>query len=235
MRGLIPLTIPGRSGPSCIAVLAAVLALGACGQDADPQASASAAADQLAPAAADGTPRNDGDSLGASEDEAATDSKKSIIRPDIGPAPTETPPPEPLDVVVQFPARGTAFDTEAKALIDGVLASPTLQAGGPIVLRGHSDSRGSDRDNLAASRRRAEAVRDYLVERGVTPGRITVIAMGEASPAVPNRKPDGTEDPEGQARNRRVEIAVELPVAPADLPAPTTTSPAKAGASGKLQ
>ncbi|MGF7153688.1 OmpA family protein [Novosphingobium gossypii] len=235
MRGMIPLTIPSRSGLSCIAVLAAALALGACGQDADPQASASAAADQFAPAAADDTARNDNDSPGASEDEAATDSKKSIIRPDIGPAPTETPAPEPLDVVVQFPAKGLAFDTAARTLIDGVLASPTLQAGGPIVLRGHSDSRGSDRDNLAASRRRAEAVRDYLVEKGVAPGRITVIAMGEGSPAVPNRKPDGTEDPEGQAKNRRVEIAVAVPVAPADLPAPAATRPANAGASGKPQ
>ena len=57
----------------------------------------------------------------------------------------------------------------------------------------------------------AEAVRDYLVKNGVSRARIDVIALGERRPIAPNAHADGSDDPEGRARNRRVEIEVLLP------------------------
>lgn len=107
-------------------------------------------------------------------------------------------------------------------MLDDLLTTPAMREGGKITLRGHSDSRGYDGDNLVASRRRAEAVRDYLESRGVARNRMTVIALGETRPVAPNARPDGSDDPEGRARNRRVEIHVEPPVA--------TTAPAPASA-----
>ena len=98
-------------------------------------------------------------------------------------------------------------------MIDTLLSDPVVALGGPITIWGHSDSQGSDAANLSASRRRAEAVRDYLVQKGVAADRITVIAMGEARPIAPNRKLDGSDDPEGRDKNRRVEIKVDLPKA----------------------
>lgn len=217
MRGMDPRTAAAFASPSRIALLATLLALGACqrGDPAnDPQASASAASvlQNDTPAVVEADARDGADS--ATGDDAASDAKKSIIRPDIGPAPVETPSPEPLNVTIPFPAKGTSLDAAGREQVDGVLSSPAVTAGGAIVLRGHSDSRGSDKQNLAASRRRAEGVRDYMVAKGIPADRITVIAIGEGRPIAPNRKLDGTEDLEGQSRNRRVEIEVALPFSP---------------------
>ncbi len=159
------------------------------------------------------------DNAVATEEEA----KKSIIRPEIEPSPTPTPPAEPVELTVPFPAKGAQPDPAGIALLDTLVADPVLALGGPITIWGHSDSTGSDAANLTASRKRAEAARDYLVEKGVAADRITVIALGEARPIAPNRKLDGTDDPEGRDKNRRVEIKVDLPT---PAPAPPTETPA---------
>lgn len=155
-----------------------------------------------------------------------TSEGKSIIRPEAEPSPEPTQPPlEPIERDVQFP-EGATLDSAATAALDALLAEPALQAGGPITLRGHSDSKGDDAKNLRTSRRRAEAVRDYLVGKGVAADRITVIALGEARPIAPNAKPDGSDDEAGRARNRRVGVAVALPQPapePGATPEPATT------------
>ncbi len=81
--------------------------------------------------------------------------------------------------------------------------------GGNLTLRGHSDSEGDDEANRIMSRKRAEAVRDYLARKGLDRSRMRVIALGETRPVAPNAKPDGSDDSEGRARNRRVEIDVD--------------------------
>jgi peptidoglycan-associated lipoprotein len=52
-----------------------------------------------------------------------------------------------------------------------------------VLIEGHCDERGTDADNLALGERRANAVREYLVERGIAAERITVISYGESRPA----------------------------------------------------
>ena len=74
-----------------------------------------------------------------------------------------------------------------------------------------------------ASKKRAEAVAHYLEKHGVAKDRITVIALGEGRPIAPNAKLDGSDDPEGRARNRRVDISVT----PGDLPEPAATPSAE--------
>lgn len=133
---------------------------------------------------------------------------RSILRPDIAVPTPELPPEELIHAVISFGAFPFALDEAGRAAIDALLDQPAMKSGSAIILRGHSDSRGSDGDNLAASRVRAERVRDYLVEKGVAPGRITLIALGETRPIAPNATLDGSDDPEGRARNRRVEIDV---------------------------
>ncbi|MEG8040298.1 OmpA family protein [Sphingomonas sp. LR60] len=136
---------------------------------------------------------------------------KSIIRPDIEPSPTPTPPAKPAEMTVGFPAKGYDVDPAGMARLDELIADPVLRLGGPITIWGHSDSSGSDAANLLSSRRRAEAARDYLLKKGVPADRISVIALGEARPVAPNRNLDGSDDPEGRAKNRRIEIKVGLP------------------------
>lgn len=149
--------------------------------------------------------------------------KKSIIREDIETPATPAPVLEAETVTIPFPAKGAAPDEAGLAVIDEFMTHPVFSAGGPVTIWGHSDSRGSDSQNLAASRRRAEAVRDHLVEKGVPRDRITVIALGEARPIAPNRKLDGSDDMEGRAKNRRVEIKVDLPPVPSDADGDTKT------------
>ena len=80
------------------------------------------------------------------------------------------------------------------------------------------------------SRLRAEAVRDYLTDKGIAEERITVIALGDGRPAAPNVTLDGSDDPEGRRQNRRVDIEIIVPEAAtpdgADTAAPEATSPA---------
>ncbi len=69
-----------------------------------------------------------------------------------------------------------------------------------IRIEGHTDSTGSAQANLNVSQRRADAVRDALVELGVDAGRMNAIGMGEDYPL------DTNETAEGRAKNRRVDV-----------------------------
>jgi OOP family OmpA-OmpF porin len=73
---------------------------------------------------------------------------------------------------------------------------------GDIDVIGHTDSVGSDQYNQALSVRRAMAVKAYIVQKGINPGIIDAIGMGERQPAATN------ETAAGRAQNRRVEIRV---------------------------
>jgi outer membrane protein OmpA-like peptidoglycan-associated protein len=74
---------------------------------------------------------------------------------------------------------------------------------------GHADDRGRPRHNLRLSRRRACRVAAKLRRLLVpAPPPIEVRAFGEARPVAPNMHPNGSDDPRGRARNRRVEVTV---------------------------
>jgi outer membrane protein OmpA-like peptidoglycan-associated protein len=72
-----------------------------------------------------------------------------------------------------------------------------------MVVEGHTDSQGSDRINQPLSLNRADAVRDYLVSRGVDHDKISAVGMGSSHPLVDNR------NAENRADNRRVEIIIQ--------------------------
>ena len=140
------------------------------------------------------------------------------MRPDIV-AETGPPPPlGPLAITIGFDAGGAKLGAKDVALLEMLLASPQVERGGPIRLAAHSDSAGSDEANLAASRARGEAVRDWLVKHGVAEERISLIAFGEQNPAQPNALPDGTPNEAGRAANRRVEIDVPVVGAAPETP-----------------
>jgi outer membrane protein OmpA-like peptidoglycan-associated protein len=71
-----------------------------------------------------------------------------------------------------------------------------------ITVEGHTDSVGSDEDNVRLSQGRADSVRTYLVSQGVPGARIKAVGRGESMPIADNKTP------EGRANNRRVEIIV---------------------------
>ena len=109
-------------------------------------------------------------------------------------------PPSPQKSTVLFGFDQAVLTPQAQALLDQQLA--TLQATElmVVVAVGHTDSVGAEKYNLSLSTRRAAAVRDYLLSRGVSVQRVYIEGRGESDPLVNN----STES--GRAKNRRVEI-----------------------------
>ena len=94
--------------------------------------------------------------------------------------------------------------TEGKQELDRKLVSyiPHLQIVS-VVVDGHTDSTGTEPHNFDLSRRRADAVKKYLVTSGVSPNVIDVHGYGLSKPLTSNATS------EGRAKNRRVEIVVK--------------------------
>ena len=76
--------------------------------------------------------------------------------------------------------------------------NPTIR----IELRGHTDSQGPDTHNLDLSDRRAKAVRDFLVQKGIVVDRIQAKGFGKTMPV------DSNDTPQGRANNRRTEFVI---------------------------
>jgi peptidoglycan-associated lipoprotein len=78
----------------------------------------------------------------------------------------------------------------------------TKQTALTVRIEGNCDERGSDEYNLALGERRAKAARDYLVNLGVQPERLSVISYGEEKPVDPGH------DEAAWAKNRRDEFVI---------------------------
>jgi outer membrane protein OmpA-like peptidoglycan-associated protein len=124
----------------------------------------------------------------------------------------------------------TETDTEIKIELSGDIlfdfdkwdirkeAEPTLKnvaevinryGDSKVIVEGFTDSKGSDSYNQKLSQKRADSVKNWLVKSGgVSGARITAEGRGEADPVAPNANPDGSDNPEGRQKNRRVEITV---------------------------
>jgi outer membrane protein OmpA-like peptidoglycan-associated protein len=74
-----------------------------------------------------------------------------------------------------------------------------------VRIEGHTDSVGDAKHNQTLSERRAAAVRTVLVSRGVKEDQIAVVGHGETKPVADNSTPDG------RAKNRRVELHIDVP------------------------
>jgi outer membrane protein OmpA-like peptidoglycan-associated protein len=80
---------------------------------------------------------------------------------------------------------------------------------GSIRIEGHTDAKGDDDYNQRLSLRRAESVRRWFTDKGgISASQMSARGFGEKNPIAPNAKPDGSDDPEGRQRNRRVEIVI---------------------------
>lgn len=104
---------------------------------------------------------------------------------------------------VLFPSNQSTLLPEASERLDQVATALMSSKERKIVIEGYTDSRGSDEHNMELSRRRAEAVRAYLVAKGYDGDLVVASGLGEARPVATNATA------EGRANNRRVEIVVK--------------------------
>lgn len=80
---------------------------------------------------------------------------------------------------------------------------------GKVTIEGHTDGKGNDGYNQKLSERRAQSVRDYFVKaEGLAGIGFSTKGFGKTKPVAPNTRGDGSDDPEGRQKNRRVEIVV---------------------------
>ena len=116
-------------------------------------------------------------------------------------------------------------------------AEEALQALGPMIVKvgahpvkveGHTDSEGTDQYNQKLSEKRAERVKNWLMQNHFVPVSSEMVGFGETRPRAPNKKPDGSDNPEGRALNRRVEIIVDTCTA---LPEAASSGQTTSGAS----
>jgi OOP family OmpA-OmpF porin len=124
------------------------------------------------------------------------------------PAPAPVPVPAPAAAKVTY-AADAFFDfdkavlkPEGKAKLDDLVGKVKGISLEVIIAVGHTDSTGTDEYNQKLSVKRSEAVKSYLVAKGIEKNRIYTEGKGEKSPVADNKTK------EGQAKNRRVEIEV---------------------------
>jgi outer membrane protein OmpA-like peptidoglycan-associated protein len=104
---------------------------------------------------------------------------------------------------VLFASNQAVLLPEAQTRLDQVAQALLATKEKKLVIAGYTDSRGKDSYNLDLSRRRAEAVRSYIVSRGYEADLVSAEGMGPANPVADNTSA------EGRANNRRVEIVVK--------------------------
>ena len=79
----------------------------------------------------------------------------------------------------------------------------------PLLIEGHTDSKGTHAHNMKLSEDRAASVKNWLVQNaGVHVERISIRGWGETKPVATNTNPNGSDNPEGRQKNRRVEITL---------------------------
>ena len=93
---------------------------------------------------------------------------------------------------------------ELDKLVDIMYDNPDIV----IELSSHTDSVDTESYNIRLSQRRAESAVSYIVSTGVDRNRITAKGYGESRHIARNTNPDGTDNPEGRAKNRRTEFKV---------------------------
>jgi len=109
----------------------------------------------------------------------------------------------------RFELKGVTFETGKanmmsgstkilEATVKGLQKYDTVK----VEISGHTDNVGGEEFNMKLSQARADAVRDYLIQKGIAENRITAVGYGFRSPKGDNRTP------EGRAKNRRIEISI---------------------------
>jgi len=131
--------------------------------------------------------------------------------------PGQTIGPDGCPVPVSIDLKGVNFDFDKATLRPDAVS--ILSEASEILKRypdlrvevaGHTDSKGTDAYNQKLSERRAKAVYDYLTTNGVAASRLQgPIGYGESRPIAPNTNADGSDNPEGRAKNRRTELNVQ--------------------------
>lgn len=104
---------------------------------------------------------------------------------------------------IYFDFDKASFKTEAYPELNKLLSMMQTNSSLSVEIGGHTDAYGTKEVNMRLSKRRAEAVKDYLVKKGIDARRITAVGYGKSRPLASN-----DDEEEGRELNRRVEFKV---------------------------
>ena len=132
------------------------------------------------------------------------------VAPTAAPVPVEAPPAAPEEVVqmvanfqrVFFELDSATLDASSKGALDENVEIMTNNPRIKVELQGHADERGTTDYNLALGQRRADSVRSYMMNSGVSPSRLSVVSYGEEKPL------RGGTSEMAYSRNRRAEFVI---------------------------
>jgi OOP family OmpA-OmpF porin len=113
--------------------------------------------------------------------------------------------PVKANLMIHFATDKAEITPESRPLVKKFAEFLIRNKGSLVHIIGHTDWRGSDQYNMALSKRRAKAVRDALIEYGVSASRLSTEGRGEREPIASNKTP------EGMALNRRTEVHLTYP------------------------
>ena len=119
-------------------------------------------------------------------------------------------PTEPIIIKnIYFKFDKWELTDSAKLVIDTTIFKLLVNYPKLIVeIKAHTDSLGNEKYNLKLSQKRAQSVVNYLISKGIEPERLIAKGYGSSKPIAPNFNPDGTDNPEGRKKNRRVEFQI---------------------------
>ncbi|MGN7724491.1 OmpA family protein [Luteimonas sp. 22616] len=168
-----------------------------------PEPTAPVAPAPAAPSCADMD--SDGDGVNDCDDKCPDSQAGQTIGPDGCPVPVS------IDLKgVNFDFDKSTLRPDAVAILNEAIEILKRYPDLRVEVAGHTDSKGTDAYNQALSERRASAVYDYLTSNGIDAGRLVgPVGYGESRPIAPNTNDDGSDNPEGRARNRRTELNVQ--------------------------
>ena len=114
-----------------------------------------------------------------------------------------------LDADVLFDFDKYNLKPEATESLKKVSQVVQSYAQAPLLIEGHTDGMGTHAHNMKLSDDRAASVKHWLVQNAAVPeNRITTRGWGETKPVAPNKNPNGTDNPAGRQKNRRVELTL---------------------------
>ncbi|WP_292106891.1 OmpA family protein [Brevundimonas sp.] len=147
----------------------------------------------------------EGSSLGAGGRSASELRVVEALKTELGAVETERGTVVSLEGDVTFDFDRATIRPEARNTLERLAELLAGVDDAEIRIEGHTDSRGTADYNQSLSERRAEAVADFLGERGVSRDRLSTEGFGATRPVAPDAAPD---DEAGHQRNRRVEVIV---------------------------
>jgi len=143
-------------------------------------------------------------------DQLLADYAKRVASGDVYYSPLVKNPAGGDTIALYFEFDQDAMNPRTRRQLEIVSLILKADPGKKLTLSGHTDALGTEHYNDSLSARRAEVVKDFLIQAGVASSQIVTVAKGASQPRRPNVTETGQDNPNGRRANRRTEIYLDF-------------------------